>query len=118
MIWRKTIYKKDKDNKGKVYHNFYLNSETDVVFSEKGKNRVFTGVPKIVYREGESHFGEQIYIELLLKNERGDYGASTSHETVDVYFSTQAGILFLREALEGICLINRGVDLNKVLNYE
>jgi len=91
-----------KDNEGKTYYTGYYDKLGSAIVSLDNINIEVIGTPKINIREGNSKFGEQLFIELLRD------GAITNrktvkkseYDTVEIYFPRVTGLKFFKDFIK------------------
>lgn len=91
-----------EDQEGRVFYNIKYKKKQDGVFCKDKKNQVLKGYPRIIYRVGNSRFGEEIYFQFWITEEGENYTANTQWENMEWYFSTTSGIRFLEVAVDYI----------------
>lgn len=114
MHWKNTFYRKDTDKEGRIYHNFYFRDTTEAVTAIEGINKSYYGTAKVVLREGESSFGEQMVFMFLFNGQNSKYCGKSKHNTIEWYLPKDKGINFLFEVMEGINLLKQGINLNNL----
>jgi len=91
-----------KDKQGRNYHNIKYKLKTNAIYCIDGKNNVFYGHPRIVYRECDSFFGEEMFFQFWIRGKDKEYTASSPYNNIEWYFKTEAGVDFLIKATEYI----------------
>lgn len=94
------------DNEGRKYHNIKFKRLTKAVICRDGKNTVVLGYPRIVYREGNSTFGDEIYMQFWIITENGEYDANSPYSNFEYYFKDKEGIEFLELVVKYIQSLN------------
>ena len=92
------INKVFQDRQGRVYKHYIAEGDKKAIICRKGINKLFNGTFKLVSREGDSVFGDEVIVEFLMKGLEKEYSANSNHECVEIYLKKEEAI----ELLEGM----------------
>lgn len=93
------IFNENRDAKGRKYYNGYANLVTNAVVSF-GNNIQFSGKPKLVIREGDSVFGDELLFQFFILEKAKDYTRNTEHNTIEFYLPKEFGLKFCQDMLD------------------
>lgn len=103
----KTIEVTNTDSKGRIYHHIAIPCIKEGVLSLGESNMVYEGWFKVVLRNGESKFGEQVIFEFRIDKLKETYPCKSKHDCFEVYMPK-------KEALEVFArIINKIVEERK-----
>lgn len=84
-----------KDKEGREYHNIKFKKQIEAVLCIDGVNKVFFGFPRVVIRKGNSHFGEQVYIQFWIQEKGKEYKDNTQWQNFEFYFTNMEFLEFI-----------------------
>ena len=79
---------KNDENK-RTYYTVYGQKKTKSVISYAGANVEYEGTPKLNIRLGDSKFGDEFFVELLIDKKISEYAGKANYNTVEIYFSIE-----------------------------
>jgi hypothetical protein len=74
------------DNQGKIYKKIFSNFEQGAIICEKGENLRYSVKPNIAIRKGDGLFGEEVVLQLIIKEFIEKYSAGTKTDHIETYF--------------------------------
>ena len=96
----KLIEREYTDSENRLYKHIILPGIKKAVLTNKGMNKEFEGEVKIVIREGESKFGEEVLIEFRILEELKEYSTATKHNCFESYIKKEEAIELFDQILK------------------
>lgn len=90
---------RDTDKDGREYLVLGSKTMSESVIAWHGQNVVFKGFPRLMLRRGDSVFGEQLVMQFYIKELAKTYEVRSEREVIEIYFSREQGIEYLKRCL-------------------
>jgi hypothetical protein len=104
------VFTTTMDAGGRRFGVAYFNRGSNAVVGLGDELLVIPGNPKISIRQGRSHHGEELIVELLRTGAVRTFPKNTGHDGIEIYFPLAEGIRFLRLALAHFERLRGGVE--------
>jgi hypothetical protein len=101
MIVKTTTKTTTTDNQGKIYKKVFSNFEQGAIVCEKGENKKYSVKPNISIRKGDGLFGEEVVLQMIIKDFVETYKAGTQTDHIETYFKINGETIeFFEEILK------------------